>query len=146
MIDELVNNGGLVMTGCNYIIGKITLTEHISLETAVWKGSIDIAGWSGVEIGAETMFIDAGLKEGMILRCYFTNLGAEPKVKLNSGHWEQITNGAVLEESMYAPDANGVIAVEVDSKTASILTTVQQWGSGLIVLGQDCTLTKITIE
>ena len=82
----------------------------------------------------------------MILRCYFTNLGAEPKVKLNSGHWEQITNGAVLEESMYAPDANGVIAVEVDSKTASILTTVQQWGSGLIVLGQDCTLTKITIE
>ena len=146
MIDELVNNGGLVMTGCNYIIGKITLTEHISLETAVWKGSIDIAGWSGVEIGAETMFIDAGLKEGMILRCYFTNLGAEPKVKLNSGHWEQITNGAVLEESMYAPDASGVIAVEVDSKTASILTTVQQWGSGLIVLGQDCTLTKITIE
>ena len=69
MIDELVNNGGLVMTGCNYIIGKITLTEHISLETAVWKGSLDMAAWSvNHEMKPNTMFVDAGLKAGMTLR------------------------------------------------------------------------------
>ena len=137
---------GFIIQGEGCIINKVSVWYQISLETTLWKGSIDIAGWSGVEVGAETMFIDAGLKEGMTLRCYFTNIGAEPKVKLNSGHWEQITNGAVLEESMYAPDANGVITVTVDKDTASMLTSAQGWGSGLIILGQDCTLTKITIE
>lgn len=143
---EGIQDAGIIIQGSDLTFGSVTLEWEISLETTVWQGNIDVSGWSGKEIGTETMFIDAGLKEGMTLRCYFTNLGSEPKVKLESGHWKQITNGAVLEESMYAPDANGVITVAVDAETASLLTSVEGWGSGFIILGQDCTLTKITIE
>ena len=117
MIDELVNNGGLVMTGCNYIIGKITLTEHISLETAVWKGSLDMAAWSvNHEMKPNTMFVDAGLKAGMTLRLYFDVYDADSKVKLFDGHWGGLFDGAEL-----VPDASGVIAISVDDDLATKL-------------------------
>mgnify|MGYP001517003470 FL=1 len=142
MIDELVNNGGLVMTGCNYIIGKITLTEHISLETAVWKGSLDMAAWSvNHEMKPNTMFVDAGLKAGMTLRLYFDVYDADSKVKLFDGHWGCLFDGAEL-----VPDASGVIAISVDDDLATKLTTLIDWGYSFIVQGTGCTLTKVTIE
>ena len=142
MIDELVNNGGLVMTGCNYIIGKITLTEHISLETAVWKGSLDMAAWSvNHEMKPNTMFVDAGLKAGMTLRLYFDVYDADSKVKFFDGHWGGLFDGAEL-----VPDASGVIAISVDDDLATKLTTLIDWGYSFIVQGTGCTLTKVTIE
>ena len=142
MIDELVNNGGLVMTGCNYIIGKITLTEHISLETAVWKGSLDMVAWSvNHEMKPNTMFVDAGLKAGMTLRLYFDVYDADSKVKLFDGHWGGLFDGAEL-----VPDASGVIAISVDDDLATKLTTLIDWGYSFIVQGTGCTLTKVTIE
>ena len=142
MIDELVNNGGLVMTGCNYIIGKITLTEHISLETAVWKGSLDMAARSvNHEMKPNTMFVDAGLKAGMTLRLYFDVYDADSKVKLFDGHWGGLFDGAEL-----VPDASGVIAISVDDDLATKLTTLIDWGYSFIVQGTGCTLTKVTIE
>lgn len=142
MIDELVNNGGLVMTGCNYIIGKITLTEHISLETAVWKGSLDMAAWSvNHEMKPNTMFVDAGLKAGMTLRLYFDVYDADSKVKLFDGHWGGLFDGAEL-----VPDASGVIAISVDDDLATKLTTLIDRGYSFIVQGTGCTLTKVTIE
>ncbi len=142
MIDELVNNGGLVMTGCNYIIGKITLTEHISLETAVWKGSLDMAAWSvNHEMKPNTMFVDAGLKAGMTVRLYFDVYDADSKVKLFDGHWGGLFDGAEL-----VPDASGVIAISVDDDLATKLTTLIDWGYSFIVQGTGCTLTKVTIE
>lgn len=142
MIDELVNNGGLVMTGCNYIIGKITLTEHISLETAVWKGSLDMAAWSvNHEMKPNTMFVDAGLKAGMTLRLYFDVYDADSKVKLFDVHWGGLFDGAEL-----VPDASGVIAISVDDDLATKLTTLIDWGYSFIVQGTGCTLTKVTIE
>lgn len=142
MIDELVNNGGLVMTGCNYIIGKITLTEHITLETAVWKGSLDMAAWSvNHEMKPNTMFVDAGLKAGMTLRLYFDVYDADSKVKLFDGHWGGLFDGAEL-----VPDASGVIAISVDDDLATKLTTLIDWGYSFIVQGTGCTLTKVTIE
>ena len=142
MIDELVNNGGLVMTGCNYIIGKITLTEHISLETAVWKGSLDMAAWSvNHEMKPNTMFVDAGLKAGMTLRLYFDVYDADSKVKLFDGHWGGLFDGAEL-----VPDASGVIAISVDDDLATKLTTLIDWEYSFIVQGTGCTLTKVTIE
>lgn len=142
MIDELVNNSGLVMTGCNYIIGKITLTEHISLETAVWKGSLDMAAWSvNHEMKPNTMFVDAGLKAGMTLRLYFDVYDADSKVKLFDGHRGGLFDGAEL-----VPDASGVIAISVDDDLATKLTTLIDWGYSFIVQGTGCTLTKVTIE
>lgn len=46
MIDELVNNGGLVLCGANFTVTKVTLS---ALETVIWSGSFDGSGWAGFE-------------------------------------------------------------------------------------------------
>lgn len=43
-IDELVNNGGLVLCGAYYTVTKVTLSV---LETVLWKGELGPTNWSG---------------------------------------------------------------------------------------------------
>lgn len=43
-IDELTNNGGLVICGANFTITKVTLSV---LEQVIWSGSWTCSGWSG---------------------------------------------------------------------------------------------------
>jgi hypothetical protein len=51
-IDMLVNQGGLVMTGANYTLTKLTLTSEISQEIDLWTGSLGPCDWSGSHIVA----------------------------------------------------------------------------------------------
>ncbi|WP_294591071.1 hypothetical protein [uncultured Bacteroides sp.] len=46
MIDQLVNNGGLVLCGANFTVTKVTLSV---LETVIWSGSFNGSGWAGFE-------------------------------------------------------------------------------------------------
>jgi hypothetical protein len=43
-IDELVNNGGLVLCGAYYTVTKVTLSV---LETVLWKGELGPTNWNG---------------------------------------------------------------------------------------------------
>ena len=52
MLDDLIANGGLVMTGCNYILSKVSLRTEISLEVTLWEGSLGPCDWSGTHIVA----------------------------------------------------------------------------------------------
>ena len=44
MIDELVNNGGLVLCGAYFTVTKVTLSV---LETVLWKGELGPTNWNG---------------------------------------------------------------------------------------------------
>lgn len=46
MIDELVNNNGLVLCGVNFTVTKVTLSV---LEKVIWSGTFDGSGWKGFE-------------------------------------------------------------------------------------------------
>lgn len=142
---EGVADAGIVIQGSDLIFSSVTLEWTISLETTVWKGE-QVTSWDAFEIGTENMFIDLGLTPGQVMRLYFKDLGAEPKVKVYDGHWNQITTGATLAEDMYEPDENGVVGIALSDAEVGLLTTIANWGCGMMVMGQDCTLTKVTIE
>lgn len=46
MIGQLVNSGGLVLCGANFTVTKVTLSV---LETVIWSGTFNGAGWAGFE-------------------------------------------------------------------------------------------------
>lgn len=69
-INELVNNGGLVLCGAYYTVTKVTLSI---LETVLWKGELGPTNWSG----DKTIMLDddmkaelkVGRKMGINFRC-----------------------------------------------------------------------------
>lgn len=69
-INELVNNGGLVLCGAYYTVTKVTLSI---LETVLWKGELGPTNWSG----DKTIMLDddmkaelkVGRKMGIDFRC-----------------------------------------------------------------------------
>lgn len=70
MIDELVNNGGLVLCGAFFTVTKVTLSV---LETVLWKGELGPTNWNGDmsitltdEMKAE---LQVGRKMGIDFRC-----------------------------------------------------------------------------
>ncbi|MBR1548312.1 MAG: hypothetical protein IJ637_06260 [Prevotella sp.] len=70
MINELVNNGGLVLCGAFFTVTKVTLSI---LETVLWKGELGPTNWNGDlkidmtdEIKAE---LQPGRKMGIEFRC-----------------------------------------------------------------------------
>lgn len=133
---------GLVIQGEGCIVNKVAVWYKISLETTVWKGSLDMAAWKvNHEMKPNSMFVDAGLKVGMTIRLYFNIDGGDPKIKLFDGHW-----GALFEGNEIVPDSNGIITLLADTDLATKLTTLTDWGYSFIIQGTDCTLTKITVE
>lgn len=147
LYDEIMNTNdgwsdtGFVIQGKGCIVNRVSVWYKISLETTVWKGSLDMANWKvNHEMKPNTMFVDAGLEAGMTLRLYFDVYDADNKVKWFDGHWGALSGGAEL-----VPD-NGVITISVDDDLATKLTTLIDWGYAFIVQGTGCTLTKVTIE
>lgn len=147
-IDMLVNQGGLVMTGANYTITKLTLTSEIPQETTVWEGNQDLGAYDlNYELKPNDMFVKAGLKAGQKLRFYITPKFDYWSIQLFDGHWGQLLhadlgnqpsteNGDVL--------VNGAIEIDVTEDLATKLTTLIDWGYACIIQG-NCLLTKITI-
>ena len=157
-IDMLVNQGGLVMTGANYTLTKLTLTSEISQEVTLWEGELIADDWAnqpnvlsdaGVELAA------AGAQPGQIVYFYFEQIGADPwKVEIVEGHWGPTyksicavgadTEGGKFTE--YDLDANGgKFGLTLTQEILDAAFTQQWWGGTFILNGDNTKCTKITI-
>ena len=67
-IDELVNNGGLVLCGAYYTVTKVTLSV---LETVLWKGELGPTNWSGDKSITLTDDMKAELQAGRTMGIEF---------------------------------------------------------------------------
>ena len=163
-LDQLVNNGGLVMCGCNYTITSVSLVESstpAAIETTIWEGSADLAGWSiNWQIGDGTfgadnpnVFVDAGLTEGKEIRIY-GEFADWWQVQFFNGHWEGQTeigtatgleNGNNINSGIYDISEKGYISIPVTETIATHLTTLIDWGYCWILQGEGAVLTKITV-
>jgi len=145
MIDELVSNGGLVMTGTNYTILKIQLVEHISLEETIWSGSEHIA-WSAMTALSWGGYDWSTVKAGTILTAYYS-LDADAdywQMRFGNGSWQAL------------PDLDfgfkeGNIPLEAGSTSYSVTLTENTVNAlissgGLVMTGTNYTLTKITLQ
>ena len=67
-INELVNNGGLVLCGAYYTVTKVTLSV---LETVLWKGELGPTNWSGDKSITLTDDMKAELQAGRTMGIEF---------------------------------------------------------------------------
>ena len=157
-VDMLVNQGGLVMTGANYTLTKITLTSEISQEVDLWEGELIADDWvnqpyalsdAGLELAA------AGAQPGQIVYFYFEQIGADPwKVQIVEGHWGPTylsvcavgadTEGGKFTE--YDLEANGgKVGLTLTQEMIDAALVQQWWGGTFILNGDNTKCTKITL-
>lgn len=153
MKDALINQGGLVMTGANYILNKLTLWYENSLETPFYEGPVVIDGWGGFQDFAWKQDIIDNListwKAGQTFRIYYNTLTADTgKIKVGQGsNWAGLDDLIALPETdgegyFDCPAPNGVIAFQL---TAGAIDQMVN-NNGFILQGNGVEVTKLTIE
>jgi signal peptidase I len=157
-IDMLVNQGGLVMTGANYTLTKLTLTSEISQETTLWEGEMIADDWGSQPYalsdgGAELQ--QAGAQPGQVVYFYFEQIGADPwKVEIVEGHWGPTyrsicavgndTEGGKFTE--YDLDANGgKYGLTLTQEMLDAAYAAGGWGGVFVLNGDNTKCTKITL-
>ncbi|MDE6691852.1 MAG: hypothetical protein K2K05_00525, partial [Muribaculaceae bacterium] len=158
VIDDLVANNGLVLTGTGYIMTKITISYDISLEQTLWEGEAIADDWgdqpymlsdAGLELA------EAGAKVGQTVYFYVTPLDAAWQLKIEEGHWGGTyaaycsvgNNSETGEFTEYDLNVNGgrlplVLTQEMLDKAY----TQQWWGGTFLLNGDNIKCTKITLD
>lgn len=155
-IDMLVNQGGLVMTGANYTLTKLTLTSEISQEVTLWEGEVISADWSGQgllsDAGLELQ--EAGATAGQIVYFYIEPLVDDWQLKIVEGHWgptylavcASAENTGDGEFTPYDLAANGgKVALTLTQEMLDTALTQQWWGNTFLIQGNNVKCTKITL-
>ena len=157
MLDDLIANGGLIITGCNYILTKVTLKTEIPMDITIWEGEVIADNWANqpyllTDGGAE--FAANGAKVGSTVYIYITPTDADWKVEIVEGHWgatytsicaigSDTENGKFTE---YDLDANGGrYALVLTQAMYDAAMTQQGWGGIFVLNGDNVKVTKVTL-
>ena len=157
-IDMLVNQGGLVMTGANYTITKLTLTSEISQEVDLWEGELIADDWANQPYALSDAGVElknAGAQPGQIIYFYIEQIGADPwKLEIVEGHWGPTycsycavgadTEGGKFTEYDLAA-SGGKLGVTLTQEMLDAAYTQQWWGGTFVLNGDNAKVTKITL-
>lgn len=141
---KATNWGGLIIFGGKgAILTKISAEISIPLETTIWNGTFNIVKWNGMKDLAWDGYDWSAVKAGTTIRLYYN--------KINAGKWACISlRSGTSWNNLPAPIASQYDLNEDEGKVeVSIAANVLQDlidNHGLVVTGDNCTLTKITLE
>lgn len=168
-LDDLVANGGLVITGSTFIISKITIEWEISLETVAFEGPVLLSWGEGGRFGIDMQYFKDA-KPGSKMNLYITQNGWG-QAQLNDGAWSN--------DAMFFPEVNGAyvktssddeFAINDPNATVFSVTLTQEvldhiiatpgdyWGVntnaafqpsgvvGMVIQGDGLTIDKVTFE
>lgn len=162
LLNDLINNQGLVITGKEFTLTKITLKTEISLNTTLWEGSVKLA-WSdpGKVYLAASDF--ATVKAGTKIRfTYSFPKSTWAQMQINNGKWATIAfpecpSGVIIPSDIHGWDDNvdRVLSDEL-TLTQEILDNIQAnkgdngelgiTGFGIVIQGDGgMVLTKIEL-
>ena len=157
-IDMLVNQGGLVMTGANYTLTKLTLTSEISQEVTLWEGELIADDWANQPYalsdgGAELQ--QAGAQPGQTIYFYVEPYGDRAwKVQIVEGHWgptylSVCSVGGDTEAGKFTEfdlDANGgKFGLTLTQEMLDAAYAAGGWGGVFVLNGDNTKCTKITL-
>ena len=156
-INALVNEGGLVMTGTNYTLTKLTLTSEISQEVTLWEGELIADDWANQPYALSDAGLElqqAGAQAGQVINFYLEPIEPAWKLEIVEGHWGPTycsycsvgndTEGGKFTE--YDLAANGGKLKVTLTQAMLDAAFVQQWWGGTFVLnGDNVKVTKITL-
>ena len=86
MLDDLLANGGLVITGCNYTLTKVTLKTEIPMETTIFEGPVTLTWGDDGRFGLATSYFE-NLPAGSKMIIYFTQTEEWGQAQINDGWW-----------------------------------------------------------
>ena len=144
MKEKSTNWGGLIIfNGKNAILTKISAEITIPMEKNIWTGSFNGAGWAGNQDLAWGGYDWSSIKPGTIIRFYYTknNAGAWGCISLRHGKdW-----GALPAPIPGQYDLDGDTGKVEVTLTSEVLKDLVDNG-GLVITGDNFTLTKVTLE
>lgn len=157
-LDQLQNKGGLVICGAWFIVNKVQLITDISQETTIWEGEAVADNWADQPYllsdgGAE--FKANGVTAGTLVRFYVTPMEAAWKLQIVEGHWGDTylsvcSVGNDTESGKFAEydlDANGgAIKLYLTQTMIDNALKAGGWGGIFVANGDNCIITKITIQ
>lgn len=142
ILDDLINNGGLVVTGDGYIMNKIVVEWENSLETVIWEGEWTNSGWGGNQDLAWGGFDWSSVKPGTVLRAYCipTDPSAWWCVSFRHGDgWANLPGD--VGQQIDTPE-DGIAEITLSKEIIDDLNA----NGGLVITGDGYTLTKVTLE
>jgi len=139
MIDEMVNNGGLVICGAFFTVTKVTVSIP---QTVLWSGSTYIGNWSGSMAnlswgGYDWSTVEAGQK----LIVYLTPDMSEgwSQIRLGNGNWAALPGTS---------DANPLTAEDTRFAVTLTQAMIDEMvnNGGLVICGAFFTVTKVVLQ
>lgn len=147
MLDQLLANNGLVLTGDNYTLNKITVKTVLPLGTVIWEGSLESGNYAqNYELGGDdnSSWRDAGIALGDVITLEFECLDlSEWSIQVYGGHW-----GSMLAPQFNQDNTDGSIgsaSITVDETILANLSESQRWGKSIILQGNNVVFKKITL-
>lgn len=160
ILNDLVSNGGLVITGDGFTLTSVDLVEAggpAEIETTLWEGDELVDDWSVQPFflsdgGAELK--EAGATAGQKVRFYITPTEDAWKLQIIEGHWgpaycSYCSLGNDTEEGKFTEydlAANkGFIAITLTQEMLDAAFSVGYWGGTFLGNGDNVKVTKITL-
>lgn len=142
--EKSTNWGGLIIfNGQNAILTKISAEITIPMEKNIWTGSFNGAGWAGNKDLAWGGYDWNSVKPGTIVRFYYTKNTAGAWACISLRHGQDWGNLPDPISGQYDLDGD-TGKVEVTFTNAVLKDLVDN--GGLVITGDNYTLTKVTIE
>lgn len=142
VLADIIGKNGLVITGSEFVLNKVTIEWEISLETVIWNAGWTCSGWAGNQDLAWGGYDWSTVKPGQILRLYITPTVAE-------GEWWCVSlrhadGWGNLPDPIPGQYDTPMLPLEV-TLTADVLNDIINC-NGLVVTGSEFQLDKITLE
>ena len=147
VLNDIIANGGLVITGDNYTLSRVTIP---AAEIVVWQGEAIADDWGnqpyilsdgGVELLA------AGMKVGSLIRVYITPTDTNWNCQLYDGHWAGQYDGCDFNQDNWnLAEHNGALELKVTADVYASITSSQGWGGSFLLNGDNVVCTKVTLE
>lgn len=148
MLDDLIANGGLVLTGCNYTLTKITVRTVIPMAVTIWEGDFALA-WNGMDALSWGKYDWSGITAGTVVTVHFSAVNAGAKLRFAIGNgWKTLPSGVTLsggdaEGNIPLTEGSDSYALTLTQEDAAMLSDTAN--GGLILTGDGCTLAKVTV-
>ena len=141
IIDDLVANDGLVITGDGFHLSRVCLVQDLRYGDTIWEGLFECSGWNGDQSLAWGGFDWSTAKAGQTLFFHFTSSKAEGEwfcISLRHGtSWGNLAGAPGQYDSPESPMGVKLTQEMIDDLVAN---------SGLVITGDGFNLTKVSLK